>query len=111
MGLTAAVAAETWGETMQTRIQELPRPALAGGLMVLGGVAVWQLGIELERAWLRSYEQPLLGETLAGELKAVGEQLDDGSEHRREVPATASGEQRRWVAPQQPRLAPRLRTT
>ena len=54
---------------MQKRMQQVPVPvpALAGGVALLGGVAVWQLGVELERAWLRSYDGPLEGESQAGE--------------------------------------------
>jgi hypothetical protein len=94
---------------MQTRIQELalPGPALAGGLAVLGGVALWQLGVEFERAWLRSYDGPLEGETLGGEpiLAARGAETA--------VPAAAAGaeRERRWVKAQQPRRSPRVRTS
>jgi hypothetical protein len=91
-------------KAMQTLMQELPKPAVAGGLALLGGVAVWQLGVEFERAWLRSYDGPLLGET------ASGEEIDASRET-----AAADGERiaergrRRWVAGQQQRLAPRVR--
>jgi hypothetical protein len=61
---------------------------------VLGGVALWQLGIEFERAWMRSYDGPL-----AGELR-----VDDRAESRPRAlldePAGAGGE-RRWVAARQ----------
>lgn len=90
---------------MQTRMQELPKPAVAGGLALLGGVAAWQLGVEFERAWLRSYEGPLIGETPAGE--EAGASL----EFERETARAPSGERgrRRWVAGRQSRLAPRVR--
>ncbi len=88
---------------MQTRMQELPGPAVAGGLALLGGVAVWQLGVELERAWLRSYEGPLEGETVTGEdADATPRSRPD------EEPAAERGK-RRWVAGSQPRMAPRVR--
>lgn len=90
---------------MQKRMQQVPVPALAGGVALLGGVAVWQLGVELERAWLRSYDGPLEGESQAGE------RLDElhAARERRATPAT--GEQRRWVTPDaHPRAARRLRT-
>ena len=89
---------------MQTRMQELPKPAVAGGLALLGGVAMWQLGVEFERAWLRSCDGPLLGET------PWGDEIDSSHE-----PASAAGERaaerrrRRWVAGDQRRLAPRVR--
>ncbi len=85
---------------MQTQRRELPVPALAAGLAVLGGVAAWQLGMEFERAWLRSCDGPLPGDTLGGyrdeaPLRALP---DQGS--------AAIGERRRWVARQRPRTAP-----
>ncbi len=91
---------------MQTRIQQVPVPALAGGLALLGGVAVWQLGVELERAWLRSYDGPLEGES------RVGERLDELQSARERREAPSAGERRRWVAPDgHPRGARRLRVT
>jgi hypothetical protein len=88
---------------MQTRIRELPAQAVTvGGLAVLGGVTLRRLGIEFERAWLRSYEGPLLGEPTA--------------EHAILTPSAPStdtsakdGEHRRWVSPQQSRIAPAVR--
>jgi hypothetical protein len=91
---------------MQTRIRERPAPALAGGLAVIGGVAVWQLGLEFERIWLRSYEGPLLGETLPGPVdaqSATREQTQGTRETR------SRGERRRWVAEHHPRSLPRPR--
>jgi hypothetical protein len=88
------------GKQMRTRIGDLPVPAVAaGGLAVLGGVTVRRLGIEFERAWLRSYEGPLLGESTAG-----------GDVRRRTGDARGSvtaSERRRWVSPQQARITPR----
>jgi hypothetical protein len=94
---------------MQTRIQELPvtGPALAGGLAVLGGVALWQLGVEFERAWLRSYQGPLEGETLAGEPILAARGAETAVPAAR---ATAERE-RRWVKAQQQRRSPRVRTS
>jgi hypothetical protein len=90
---------------MQTRIRERPAPAVAG-LAVIGGVAVWQLGLEFERAWLRSYEGPLLGETLPAlpETSGVAPELA-GSEGS----TGAQDERRRWVAEHHPRSLPRTR--
>ena len=88
---------------MQTRMQELPGPAVAGGLALLGGVAVWQLGVELERAWLRSFEGPLEGETLTGEDAEASQRTRPGEEQRLERG------KRRWVAGSEPRLSPRVR--
>ncbi len=89
---------------MQTRIRERQAPAVAG-LAVIGGVAVWQLGLEFERAWLRSYEGPLLGETLPGLTQTPGAAAElasgDGS-------TTAQDGHRRWVTEHHPR---RLRQT
>lgn len=53
-------------QPMQTPTRELSRLAVAGGIAVLAGVAVWQLGIELERGWLRSEDGPALGDTFVG---------------------------------------------
>ena len=88
---------------MQTRMQELPKPAVAGGLALLGGVAVWQLGVELERVWLRSFEGPLLGETLTGENAEASQRTPAGEE------PVLERRKRRWVAGSEPRLAPRVR--
>jgi hypothetical protein len=77
-----------------TRAHELPVSAVAGGLAVLGGVALWQLGIEFERAWMRSYDGPLAGEPGSGAESQPRALLDE--------PAGADGK-RRWVATQHPR--------
>jgi hypothetical protein len=90
---------------MQTRIRERPAPAVAG-LAVIGGVAVWQLGLEFERAWLRSYDGPLLGETLPAPAEMGGmASAPAGSESS----APARGGRRRWVAEHHPRRSPRAR--
>ena len=39
------------------------------GVLVVG--AVWRLGIEFDRAWLRSDDGPLLGDTLNGDRDGV----------------------------------------
>ncbi|MCW3018915.1 MAG: hypothetical protein JWN10_1223 [Solirubrobacterales bacterium] len=81
------------GEKLQqTKAPELPASAVVGGLAVLAGVAVWQLGIEFERAWIRSYDAPPLGEARVSELVGSSQRARIGPV------ATASGEHRRWVA-------------
>jgi hypothetical protein len=75
---------------------ELPVSALAGGLALLGGVAAWQLGVEFERAWLRSCDELPVGETL--------EQVCE-SPRAGQTPG-ASDERRRWVARKGLRLVP-----
>ncbi len=97
-GSLAAMARTKGAKPMQSRIGDLPGPAVAAGsLAVLGGVTLRRLGIEFERAWLRSCEGPLQGES--GEL---GRRAEDASA---DISASA---QRRWVSPQQPRIAPRV---
>jgi|GEM_PF-3283743 hypothetical protein len=88
---------------MQTRIRERPVPAVAGSLAVLGGVALWQLGIEFERAWMRSYDGPLLGETLPGTGGAVPQltAIDQST--------AGLGGRRRWVRAHHPRGSTRER--
>jgi hypothetical protein len=77
---------------LQTKTPELPAAAVVGGVAVLAGVAVWQLGIEFERAWIRSYDQPLLGEARIDELVGAPQPAQTGPMR----PAT--GKRRRWVA-------------
>ncbi len=88
---------------MQTRIGQVP--AMAGGLAVLssvaGGVAIWQLGIEFERAWMRSYHGPLLDESATGDFQ------EPAKDTHVERPTRAASQRRRWVAGHHPRLAPR----
>lgn len=50
---------------MRTPVRQLPAATVAGGLSVLLGVAVLRLGIEFERAWLRSDDGPLQGDDLS----------------------------------------------
>lgn len=75
----------------------LPGPGLvlASGLTVLIGAAVWQLAIEFERAWIRSYDGPLVGDTIA----------TDRSIETPPAPALAptGDKRRRWVSEHHPR--------
>jgi hypothetical protein len=82
---------------MQTRIEDLRGPAVVGSLAALGWVAVWQLGVEFERAWMRSYDGPLLDETLT---TADGEALQPA---RSDQTSAGGGEHRRWVIEHHPR--------
>jgi hypothetical protein len=77
---------------LQTNTRELPLTAVAGGAAVLAGVTLWQLGIEFERAWIRSYDLPLMGETDVGELHGAPQRAQLG-----EVSPTGV-QRRRWVA-------------
>ncbi|MGA2455504.1 MAG: hypothetical protein ABSG93_18505 [Solirubrobacteraceae bacterium] len=79
-------------------MRELPGPVLAGGLAVLAGIAVWRLAIEFERAWMRSYDGPLMGDT-----------FPDGGGDAAPTPVLrpTRGEHRRWVAEHHPRAARR----
>jgi hypothetical protein len=81
---------------MQTRIQEMPVPAVAGGLLIVGA-ALWQLGIEFERAWMRSYDGPLIGETIAEDRSRMAHDI------QRARSVQPIGKQRRWVANHHPR--------
>lgn len=97
---------------MRTRIQELPGPALAGGIAVIGGVALWQLGVECERAWLRSYDGPLEGETPAGEpLLAQRAPGAAASQASLSQALPAAERERRWVTARQPRRSLRARAS
>jgi hypothetical protein len=79
---------------------------MAGGLAIAGGVVLWQLGIEFERAWLRSDEGPLQGEALPEPAGAPGETPQPtGGEHST---GTAAG-RRRWVPAHHPRSSPQTR--
>jgi hypothetical protein len=72
--------------------RELPLTAIAGGAAVLASVTLWQLGIEFERAWIRSYDSPMLGESR-------GRALEDSLRHAPVPRASAAAvERRRWVA-------------
>jgi hypothetical protein len=90
---------------MQTLRRELRVPAVAGGLAVLGGVTVRQLGIEFERAWIRSYDVPLLGDPSPAACLAGLQRT-----HSDLAPTTA-GERRRWITNHHPRGAPRAART
>jgi len=41
---------------VQTPARDLAASTVAGAVALLFGVTIWRLGIEFERAWLRSYE-------------------------------------------------------
>jgi hypothetical protein len=86
------VGGERGQELLQTNTRELPLTAVAGGAAVLAGVTLWQLGIEFERAWIRSYDSPLLGETGVDELH--------GSPQRSQISQMSPirAQRRRWVA-------------
>ena len=92
---------------MQTRRRDLRGPAVVGSLAALGGAVVRRLGIEFERAWLRSYDGPLEGETLAGEPILAAR----GAEAAASAAPAAAERERRWVKAQQPRRSPRVRTS
>lgn len=76
---------------LQTKTRELPLTAVAGGAAVLAGVALWQLGIEFEREWIRSHERPVLGEAGVDRFLLPGQRAQIGR-------ASPVGERRRWVA-------------
>ncbi len=78
------------GTSVETR--ELPLTAIAGGAAVLAGVTLWQLGIEFERAWIRSYDSPMLGETAVGALQGSLQHAPTGQAN------PTGNERRRWVA-------------
>ena len=86
---------------LDTKTRELPLTAVAGGAAVLAGVTLWQLGLEFERAWLRSYDMPLLGEIGVGEFRSppghaqIGQLSPTGVQRRRWV----AGHDARRVAP------------
>jgi hypothetical protein len=96
---------ETKGRLMQTRIRELPGSAVAaGGLAVLGCVTLRQLGIEFERAWMRSYDGPLVGEMPSGnEDPKPSARISNADE--------TVGGRRRWVSPHEPRITRRAART
>jgi hypothetical protein len=87
---------------MRTPMGELSGPDIAGGLTALAGVAVWRLGIEFERAWLRSCDGgPLSGETSVWDR--AGAPLHAGTG----LAAPAIGKRHRWVAQHQHQIARR----
>lgn len=66
--------------------------AIAGGAALLARVTLWQLGIEFERAWIRSYDSPMLGETAVDGLNGASQYAQVGQ-------LSPTGiERRRWVA-------------
>jgi hypothetical protein len=71
-------------------------PAFASGLAILGGVAVRQLGIELERAWMRSYSAPMLGDPVPAESLAPTQPAHSGQT------AATIGRHRRWITNHHP---------
>jgi hypothetical protein len=85
---------------MDRRTGDLQALALTGGLTVLGGVALWRLGREYERAWMRTYDGPLLGEQLDG----ASPQLAHPAQPSEEIPGL--DQHRRWVARHHPRGRP-----
>lgn len=88
---------------MRTRMQQLPTPTVMGGLAALGGAVLWQLGIEFERAWMRSYDGPLPGDEALPHDAFIGSRAE-ARQHAQIDPATRhTGKQRRWVAKHHPR--------
>jgi hypothetical protein len=85
---------------MQAQIRELQAPAVAAGIAVLGGVAVWQWGLELERAWLSCDGGPLPGDSLPQE------HCDEPSQTEIDQAPATIGERRRWVSRDRPGVAP-----
>jgi hypothetical protein len=84
---------------MQAQRRELQAPAVAAGIAVLGGVAVWQWGVELERAWLRCDGGPLPGDPLGPEpCEQLRPEIDDDP--------GAAGDNRRWVSRHRPAGGP-----
>lgn len=77
---------------LDTKTRELPLTAVAASALVLASVTMWQLGLEFERAWLRSYDMPLLGESGAGKRHGSLQ-----AAHIDQVSPT-SLQPRRWVA-------------
>jgi hypothetical protein len=73
--------------------RELQLTAIAGGAALLAGVTLWQLGIECERAWIRSYDSPMLGETALGGLSGSLQETCAPVARR----DSTEVERRRWV--------------
>jgi hypothetical protein len=62
---------------------------------------VWQLGIELERAWLQSYDEPMLGDPSPADFLAALQPLPGDQ-------ATPTADERRgWIKDHHPRGVPR----
>ena len=85
---------------MHRRPGDLQALALTGSVTVLGGVALWRLGREFERAWMRTYDGPLWGERLDG----ANDQLVHRAQLSQEIPSL--GRHRRWVVRHHPRGLP-----
>jgi hypothetical protein len=84
---------------MQTRIRKPPGPVVVGVLATFAGaVALWRLGIEEERAWMRSYDGPLLGERIPGDSDEQPPAVEAGQT------AQTIGARRRWVATHERRV-------
>jgi hypothetical protein len=77
-------------------------PATASGVAVFGGVTLWRLGIEFERAWLRSYDGPLMGDPI-GHDPVIAQPYPEV-----ERSSSPIGENRRWVAARHPGAGPRV---
>lgn len=76
----------------EPRTPKLSASVVAGGLTLLAGVAVWQLGVEFERAWIRSYDAPLVGEEPVSDTANPLTLTPTGR------PTRVPGGRRRWVA-------------
>jgi hypothetical protein len=96
--------ARAFVDAMRTRIAGISTPAIAGGLVVLAGVALRQLGIEFERAWMRSYEGPPVDYGVAGERGPSGRRA--ARDRPSDRPGGPVGGRRRWVANHHPRARP-----
>jgi hypothetical protein len=87
---------------MRTRMTRLSVPAAASGVAVFGGVTLWRLGIEFERAWLRSYDGPLTGDPI-GHDRLLGRPYQETDRS-----GSGIGEHRRWVAARHPGASARV---
>jgi hypothetical protein len=58
-------------------------------VLLVGGV--WRLGIEYERAWLRSYDGPLLGDLLVGSRGGMPPSIGVHDERRSNAARVAGG--------------------
>jgi len=86
---------------MRSPIGEVSTATVTAGLTLAAGVALWRLGIEFERAWLRSLEEAMPGaslparavtETQAGSASWPGDGRRRPSEraYRRATPAAVA---------------------
>jgi len=101
----AAFSDET--HLMQTTRRKLRLPAATGGLALVGGLALWQLGIEFEEAWMRSYEQPMLGDPSPAAALTPREPRSPGppGEPPRSASSLTRANRRRWKAATEKRAA------